>query len=276
MKHISLLLELGATAPFNAIHTSDTHLVFVNDLDDERKHTVATNRLRTFPHAAEYLEEVGKAADEDNAVILHTGDLIDFVSEGNLDAVKKFTSEHDVIMSAGNHEFSKYVGDAWEDAAYREQSLARVQAAYTNNIRMYARVINGIKFIVLDNGYYLFEQEQLEFLKKECADGLPAVLLMHTPLYTPALHRFILTDRHQPCGYLCGTPESETSKYEDYRRRQQTPDDVTIETVKFITECKNIKCLLTGHDHVDVISHIRPDLPQYTAGLDTIVHLRIS
>ena len=63
-------------------------------------------------------------------------------------------------MAAGNHEYSLYVGEAWEDAAYRNQSLATVQEAFINNIRMAARVIGGVNFVALDDGYYLFEEEQ--------------------------------------------------------------------------------------------------------------------
>ena len=275
MNRVNLLLEIGAEKPFRVLFAADTHTVFVNEKDNSRKHELAEGRQKVFPHAAEYLDELGRAAEEENTVILHAGDLIDFVSEGNLEAAARFTASHDVFMAAGNHEFSQYVGEAWEDAAYREQSLAKVQSVFRNDIRMSARVINGVKFIALDNGYYLFEQAQLDFLRKECAEGLPVVLLMHTPLYTPAYHEFMLTDGHCPCGYLCGTPESEMNGYSEHRFRQQKSDEVTRETIRFITECKNIRCLLTGHNHVNIVSSVRPDLLQYTAGMDTLYNIKI-
>ena len=136
---------------------------------------------------------------------MHTGDLLDFVSLANLEAAKAFSDEHDLFMATGNHEFSLYVGEAKEDAAYRNQSLAKVQACFKNNIRMSARVIDGVKFVALDNGYYTFEREQLEFLKQEAKEGLPIVLMFHTPLYDKALYED--TMMRFPCAYLVGVPE---------------------------------------------------------------------
>lgn len=275
MHHSYLLLSLGASMPFKLIHASDTHITHADSRDNERKSVLALHRSNTFPHADEYLEEIGKAAANDNAVIAYTGDMIDFVSEQNLDIAREFTRNHDCIVSAGNHEFSQYVGEAWEDADYRNQTLAKVQASFSNDIRMYSRVINGIKLISLDNGYYLFDEEQYRFLKQECEQGLPVILLMHTPLYTPELHSFMMNERQQPCGYLCGTPESEMSAYPEYRCRQQKPDEITLSVFNYISKSSVIKCILTGHNHVDVMSFVAGRIPQYTIGLDSLCHITV-
>ena len=58
-------------------------------------------------------------AKEYGVPIIHTGDLIDFVSLANLERAERFISENDCFTVAGNHEFSLYVGEAKEDAASR-------------------------------------------------------------------------------------------------------------------------------------------------------------
>ena len=42
-------------------------------------------------------------------------------------AAKEFMESNDYFFAAGNHEFSLYLGEAVEDADYRNQSLAKVQ-----------------------------------------------------------------------------------------------------------------------------------------------------
>ena len=89
-----------------------------------------------------------KAATE-NKTIIYTGDLIDFVSELNIEKAKEFTDSVDIFMSAGNHEFSLYLGEEKEDAAYRNRSLPKVQTAFKNNLRYSSREINGVLFVFI-------------------------------------------------------------------------------------------------------------------------------
>ena len=267
MNRIDLALDLGAAKPFQLLHATDTHLCLADDRDNERKRNLSQKRARVFPTAEANLEEISRAAKAYQCPVVYTGDLIDFVSCANLDAAKRFTEACDVFMAAGNHEFSQYVGEAFEDKAYREQSLEKVQGAFKNDIRASARVINGVKLIALDNGYYLFEPEQFAFLKEECKEKLPVILLLHTPLYTPALHRFMIEERKNPCGYLCGSPEELIVHYPPDRQRQQRPDECTLETIAFIKSCAQIRCILAGHIHVSVAGWVQPGLPQYALGL---------
>ncbi|MBO7608640.1 MAG: hypothetical protein J6S96_00355, partial [Muribaculaceae bacterium] len=79
-------------------------------------------------------------AKEHDLMLLHTGDLIDFVSEANLDAAARHYLEGDWFVSSGNHEFSQYVGEAKEDEAYKQQSYQKVQEAYPNDLTFCSRV----------------------------------------------------------------------------------------------------------------------------------------
>ena len=275
MFETSLILNLGAEKPFKLLHASDTHLTRADGRDDERKINLAASRSHEFPNSEANLDCILRAAKKDNATIVYAGDLLDFVSQSNLDAAREFTHAADVFACAGNHEFSLYVGEAFEDAAYRNQSLAKVNACFTNDIRKSVRVINGIKIIALDNSYYFFENEQSEFLKAECSEGLPVILLIHVPIYTPELHALLMENPVRDCAYLCGTPSSVTANYPEHRRLQQTTDEITLETCEFIKHCPAIKCILTGHIHEPLIAPLRLGLNQYIPGTDTLTHITV-
>lgn len=254
MQTIHSRIEIGLPAPIRVLHASDTHLTHADARDGQRKVDLAKSRLPGFPDADARLGELGRLSCELGLPIMHTGDLIDFVSLANLEAAKAFADSHDIFMATGNHEFSLYVGEAWEDADYRNQSLATVQACYKNDIRMSSRVIrNGdaaLNFVALDNGYYYFEPEQLAFLKEQVALGLPVVLMIHTPLYERKLYDDARA-RSGSCAYLAGVPDELIADYDPYRYRQQKTDATTAEFLAYVAGEPAIKCILAGHLHVD-------------------------
>lgn len=260
MEIIKTTIHIGVETPFQVLHLSDTHLTRADLRDGERKVKLAENRLPIFPEAEDVLQSACATAKQLQVPIIHTGDLIDFVSVANLEAAKKFTDENDCFMAAGNHEFSLYVGEAKEDAAYRNQSLAAVQAAFKNDIRMSSRIIGGVNFVALDNGYYLFEEEQFEFLKQEAAKGLPMILLMHTPLYEQALYEIMM--QRSPCAYLAGVPTELMKSYPTDRFQQQLADKITLKVMEYIKDQPLIKALITGHLHFNYEGIYGDRIPQ--------------
>ena len=264
-------LNLGAEKPFTILHISDTHLTEADERNDQRKIDLAKNRLPIFPNAEAMLEEIAKVSKEQNAVVINTGDITDFVSYANLDRVRKFMEEVDCFTAAGNHEFSLYVGEAWEDAEYRNQSLELVQSAFKNDIRFSNRVINGINFVAVDNSYYLFEEWQLIRLKEEAKKGMPIVLCMHTPLYSEELFERVVGNKESgtSASLMCA-PDEKTAKYSPMRCRQQRPDDVTREAYEYILNEPVIKTVLAGHLHIDFEHTLAGRLPQLMVGTETI------
>ncbi|MBR2376410.1 MAG: metallophosphoesterase [Clostridia bacterium] len=260
MSIIKTKLNVGATKPFKVLHMTDTHLTYADMRDGERKVNLALSREKIFPENVKTLEYGVKTAKELNVPIFHTGDLIDFVSLANLEETKKFTDEVDVFISAGNHEFSQYVGEAVEDADYRNQSLDKVQKVFKNDIRASSRVINGVNFLAIDNGYYLFEKEQLAFLKSEVKKGLPIVLLFHNPLFEKNL--FDLRMKEGNNAALVGVPKELMANYPEKRFIQQLADDVTLETIEFIKNESKIKAIITGHLHFNYESELYGRIPQ--------------
>ncbi len=242
-------LNLGAEKPFRLLHISDTHLCLADERDNERKNKLAEGRKKEFGDGEDALAWSIAKAKELDALLVHTGDLLDFVSEANIDAAKKFTDENDCFFAAGNHEFSLYVGEAWEDKAYRDQSLDKVQAAFKNDIRFCSRVENGINLVAIDNSYYRFEREQLDALKAEVKRGLPILLFMHNPMHTDEFYNYLRNVKGVKIAYLTGTPAERMQDYDDYRFRQQCPDEITVEATDYIANEPMIKALFTGHLH---------------------------
>ena len=268
-------IHIGISMPFTLLHASDTHLTLADSRDNERKNLLAQKRAGVFPNASQNLEEIKNEIRSSGALLAYSGDLIDFVSSANLDAARAFCSEFDCFFAAGNHEFSQYVGEAFEDEAYRNQSLARVQAAFSNDIRFSSRMVNGVNLVAVDNSYYLVDECQLNALKAECEKGFPIILVMHTPLYEENLCRDFLAHSRQPFAYAMCAPESLLSAYSESRRIQQTPDRCTLEAFDLIIRSPQIRAILTGHLHYDYESRLNDRLTQYVTGVDTLREIRI-
>lgn len=270
MRVIQTELQAGSSQPFQIVQISDTHLTLADFRDGERKVTLANNRSKLFPNAEAVLRSAAELADRLKAPLVHTGDLIDFVSEANLEYVSDFMADHDCFACAGNHEFSLYVGEAREDAAYRAQSLDRVQKAFCNDIRMDSRVIHGVNFVALDDGYYLFEEQQLAFLKQQAAKGLPIVLLLHNPIYEEMLYDAVVNHREalglppsrSRCAYLTAVPEDKMAHYSPERFAQQQADEITRKTVEYFKSEPMIRAILTGHLHCNYEGSLTPEIPQ--------------
>ena len=264
-------LHVGAEQPFKLVHISDTHLAMANDMDNERKRELAARRFTYFTPAEEWLAHGVKTAREENALLIHTGDLLDFTSEENFRLAKKFADENEnLFFVAGNHEFSQYVGETVEDAAYREQSLAAVQACFNNDIRFDSKIQNGVNIVGIDNGYYLFESSQFSRLKAEVDKGLPIILCFHNPIYTPALHKRSKEAHGEGNpSYLVGVPEEEMAYYSESRYKQQKADALTYEVCEYIKSQPLIKAVLCGHIHRDVEDMLTPTKPQLVTGIGT-------
>lgn len=246
MSNLTILkntIYIGIEKPFKFLQITDTHLA----IDDEEK---ISNRWQCFEspenrgQIERYFLEALEYAKDNNLFIVHTGDLLDFLSEANY----KFVDEHfydvDYIYAAGNHDFCHFVGEAKEDHAYKWEMIKRSAPHFKSNLYFDSRVINGVNFVTLDNSYYLMTDGQIDLLKAEAAKGYPIILCMHVPLY----------DEKMPIGksgiaYVVGAPDELLHTYSEDRRLQQTPDEATLRAIDYIKSEPLIKALVTGHTH---------------------------
>ena len=252
-----LKIKVGAKRPFSMLHISDSHLVLTDSRNDEKKAQLAKFRNREFPWAVLYHERLIAYARENRLPIIHTGDMIDFLSEMGLDYAVEAFSHGEWITSCGNHEFANYMG--WfgpekEDAEFQSRYFAQVQEAFPDNLTFTARVINGVNFITLDDSFYFITQEQWNNVAAEFAKGLPVVMMMHIPFYTPKLYDHT-SHGGTKFSYLCGAP-SDTER----------EDNLTQQFVKWLKEQPQLKAILTGHLHEFWQEQFSPTAVQYVVG----------
>lgn len=264
-------LKVPCKKPFRILLAGDTHLIHVDEQDDLRKQELAVRRVRDFGPAEEvqaYWDETIRYANENCNLFLHAGDLIDFVSHKNCAVMKESLASIRIplLMAAGNHEFSQYVGEAKEDDAYKAQSFEQIQSAARNHLDFASLQLNGINFIAIDNSYYLFKKRHLLQLKDECKKGFPIILLLHNPLFSEGLHDLSRQIRKQPCTYLCGVPDEYLIAYPPARREQQTPDEPTLKMLDFLRAEPLIKGIFAGHLHYQITSTFTRDIPQIVTG----------
>ena len=272
-----ITINVGATKPFSALHISDTHLTRVDGRDNDRKINLAASRSRIFPWAEHYFDAAVRYAREKNLMLLHTGDLQDFVSEANLEFIEEQLGIGPWFASAGNHEYSQYVGEAKEDAAYKAQSFEKVQAAYPNDLKVASHVVNGVNFVAIDDVYYNVTVEQHELVRREVEKGLPIVLMCHVPLYTPEHCKSILAGNKGKAGNMAGVPLEITETFENnparpaseqWRNRsvQQRADKPTLEFIEWLKQQPLLKAILCGHTHNFYQERFSPTAIQYTVG----------
>ena len=90
--------------------------------------------------------------------------------------------------------------------------------------------------------------------KAQLAKGLPTVILMHIPFYTPKLYDHT-SHGGTKFSYLCGAP-SDTER----------EDNLTQKFVKWLKEQPQLKAILTGHLHEFWQEQFSPTAVQYVVG----------
>lgn len=264
-------LHLGASAPFEVLHVSDTHIALADERDDLRKRELAQRRAKAFEQdtpgcSLHYYQEACRLANDRGALLAHTGDLFDFVSEKHFEIAPELLAMPDqALFAVGNHEFSLYVGEAFEDEMYKAQTFDRVQAAIgTNDLRFDSRIVNGVNLIAIDDCYYDFSQYALDRLKEEADKGLPILLFLHDPIYSPELCDVILRQANNAA--LVGVPPEKMEGYTDYRFRQQIATPQTRRFLDYLYGLDLVKAVFAGHLHFSYESALPNGVMQYVTG----------
>lgn len=272
VKYPVLSLKLGLKKKLRCLHISDTHLLFTDGRDNEAKYKIAirrygeytySNRGRNLTYFLDALLYVQKNAD----LLLHTGDLIDFYSPANLEAAERLfkLSGINYFICAGNHEYTNYSGQHRETPEEKAQARNEVPKIFRNNINQSAKIIGGINFIALECTEHLFSAESLAFFEREAARDYPMVLLIHCPIYTPALAKFLYEKENQKRMFLAGCPEK--FPWKD-AKCVTTPDKPTTKFIERIKQEPLLKLILAGHvhGHENFVEEVRPGLMQVTVG----------
>ena len=267
MELLKTTLDIGLEKPVKLLHVTDSHISYADEYDDELKYELAA-RFRSPDNEKFIYEHIAYSKANCDALI-HTGDLFDFVSHANTVKAREILSDEHIFFIAGNHEYSQYVGEAWEDKAYRMNSFMQIERYGGFGVPMLwnTRIVGGVNIVGIDNSYNLFEDWQIHHLKKEVEKGLPIILAFHDPLFEQSLYDYHY--EHAPydtCTYLTGLDEEHLERYSEFRAYQQRPDEPTLRMIDYIKSEPLIKAILTGHLHFNFESYITNTLPQFVTG----------
>ncbi len=260
LKVLKTTINIGLKEPVKLLHITDTHITRDNPLDEDRTAEFDVD----YPGCAEeYYFKALEYAKENNMIVLHTGDIIDFFSKGNFEFIDKYLDGEDYIYAAGNHDFCHYLGRAKEDYAYKWEKINEIAPHIKSNLYFDSRIVGGVNIVTMDDSYYFISDGQIEMLKAEVAKGYPIVLAMHIPIYAANLAEAI-NDRWGIYANVVNSPDEVISVYSEALRRQQTPDEATKRAVEYIKNEPAIKALITGHLHLNFEEKITDTLWQYT------------
>ena len=252
-------IEAGAERPFSVLHISDTHLTEALDGEEEAIRRFAAKRAFTFcgrqrEVLAASVDFAGRFAD----LVVHTGDLIDFASEGNMAAARAFFGAvgDGVVFAPGNHEW-QWRGE--DPDVYSAQAMAMCRAAYPCDLSFSSRVVNGVNFVAMDNsvadvaGRPGVTEEQAAAFEREVGKGLPIVLCLHVPFFTPEVWRtYCQYWRNRECRFADAFPS-------EPRRMNGITDDF----VAYLKAEPLLKAILSGHEHYTLDERFSPTATQY-------------
>lgn len=264
-------IDAGATKPFSILHISDTHFTEAYSHEDPRSLELKRIRTKTFGgRQEEALRDSIAWAKENVDFLLHTGDLIDWQTEANFDLVKKYFGT-ELFGAIGNHEFSRFMwleGKVSYNEAYKDGTRDKVAAAYPFDISLASKVVNGVNFVTMDDVYGYVTENQVERFRAEVKKGLPIVLCMHVPFYTPKIWR-------ANCKFWNGVGKKYSSF--EFKTWESTPhlqqkDPVTKNFIAYLKTEKLLKGILAGHTHITVQDRFSPTAMEYVVGGNFMFH----
>jgi len=131
-------------------------------------------------------------------LILMAGDLFHFPTQENRDlALTAFESCPIPVKTVpGNHDWFFPGQDGWEDL--RERQLPELKGVFGANPSYWVDEVNGLRILGLDNSTYFLTRAQCEFLREQCAQPDPLLVMMHIPLSLPGLREKVIAKHGNP------------------------------------------------------------------------------
>ncbi len=266
--------------PLKILQISDAHLF----LDDERgadfteysgRMAKAYNKTRHFRTGAEtnpidaFREIAANAKTQKVDAIVLTGDILSFPSAAGADFVRETLGATGIpyFYVAGNHDWhfeglpgsSRELRDAWiprrltplypapiAQNADSSKIAETLQFPVAGTPLAYSVDFRGVKLLLVDDSTYEILPEQLEFCRRELAQGAPTLLFAHIPLYAPG----------RSVGFGCGHPNwnASTDGNFEIERRPRWPESGCSETTfafrREILAAPNVIGGFFGHIHV--------------------------
>ena len=267
----------GLEKPLVVLHITDAHASvadkreaqyepYTSRMDNaygkEREHWRTKKKATTATH---FLDLLASAKDRNADLIALTGDIVNNPSQSSVQFIRKAIKATGIrwLYIPGNHDWH-YEGMAGTSDALRTTwTQRRLVPLYQGRRSLcYAMRIGGINFVALDNSTYQVSAGQLAFYEKEIARGLPTVLLLHIPIYTPG-------DAGRDATGSCGNPSWgwDTDRNFAIERRERWPKSgnmkSTTDFVDRVRKTENLIAVLAGHTHKARTDKLSDSATQY-------------
>lgn len=199
-------------------------------------------------------------------VLLLAGDITSFPSEAAVEFVREELDRSGLewMYIAGNHDWHYEGMKGSSDALRREWTARRLSPLYKGEDPMFAsRVINGVRYVAIDDSTYEVSEEQLAFFRQEASKKEPVVLFVHIPVYMPETSFRVMS---------AGNPGwcAKNDRVWQIERRERWPERgpsrSTKEFVEEVLGCENLAGVFAGHIHTQLIAESRGNI-QMTCGL---------
>lgn len=274
MQVLKSTLVIGVEKPFTFLQTTDTHFTATDGNDSCERQAFARARGRDFFHAEENAAFIRQYVAETGYPVVHTGDIMDFITPENLRLCRELIQDTGMMLVAGNHEQAWCVNNVFcpedyaQDMKRRDETYAQIREYLECDIQFTCREIGGVNFVGIDDGNYQISREQLEALQNVASRGKPILLFMHIPLYAKELQA-----KHYDC-YLAPS-EDVLATYTPWQLYEQKADEQTLAACDYIRSQPLIKCVICGHLHLNHETQTPGEIRQIVTGLDTLREITV-
>ena len=268
LKVAPLEIDLGLGKAFKAFHFSDTHLNFFDAADfagvGERKKSHFHSRWCRFPQALQSFYASLDYARSRNLQLLHTGDLVDFVTDGNDRVLRHNVQGLDMFYAIGNHEYQSREPEHY--AADTAAMRSHLRPFFGNDLDVASRVICGANFVAFDNARHQLREETIARVKAEFAKGLPVVLMCHIPPTYTMKFRENSRKSKKLIAIGMGADPASLDNVPLPGNPADSHDEKTRSFYDWLRNRKDLKAILCGHTHYAEIDDFSETAKMYVAG----------
>ncbi|MBE6397248.1 MAG: hypothetical protein E7046_09620 [Lentisphaerae bacterium] len=268
LKITHLEIDIGLRHAFKAFHFSDTHLNFFDAVDyaavTDKKKLHYHKRWGRFPQALQSFYASVDYAMMRRMPMLHTGDLIDFLNDGNERVLRHNIKGIDLHYAIGNHEYQDRGPEHYTDD--RAEVRRRIRQYMPNDLTVASRVLGGVNFVSFDNAFYNLREETISGVKKEFLKGLPVVLMCHIP---PTYTRLFRENSRRSKLKTLRAMGNRTISINDIPLPGNPADRYDGKTkalYDWLRERKELRAILCGHAHWAQVDDFSDTAKMYVAG----------
>lgn len=215
-----------------------------------------SNRMSGGPKNMMPLREKLETAQKSGcAAALLLGDTFNFPSEAAIEQLTAVIQQAPLptYYIAGNHDWHYEGWEGTSDSQRTKFVTERMLPLYGGrDWQAYAVRAGGIKVLMVDDSTCEINATQLDFLKRELADGEPALLCMHVPIYLPWLRGI-----KDGIDYSIGHPDWDEAHDPYYKIEQRLPwpkeghSEITYRFYCEVLSTPNLIGVVAGHVHTE-------------------------